>query len=521
MKRMLAGFALNNVFAGLIVAVVALPLCIAFAVASGAHPMAGIVAGVVGGFLAAAFGASRFQVSGPSAAFVTIVFGILAQHGPAVLLASTLAAGVVLLGIAALRLGGIVDLMPHSVLVGFGAGIGALIVLGQVPAALGIDAQGADVLARLADAARRLPEAGYQELPVLLATLATALLWGRGRLGARIPAPLAALAAGTALAQAMIAAGMPVRTLGSLYAIEPSALAVSPAFLGALASHAPVVVLSGLTLGFLIAMETLLAARALDHATGASHDPNGELRGVALANLAVPFFGGLPVSGVIVRGSLSVASGASDRSAAMLHAAFLALFVALLAEAIGRLPLAALAGVLVLTGARLIEWRELARVLRIDRREGALALLTIVLTVAADLTVSVPVAVSLTLLLALRRMLEDKRLDVVDQHGHTVVAVGTSITFLTAAAMREEIAHHCADARVRVLDLTGVHYIDASGAMMIARLLAEHPALAVWTKDQPDAEKLRHAGASGERIEIIGSPMVNLPAVYRALSAPA
>src|SRR5512134_1324142 len=161
MKKLISNFSMNNLFAGLIVAVVALPLCIAFAVASGVTPMAGVVSGVAGGFIAAAFGSSRFQVSGPAAAFITILYGITAEHGFPVLLASTLVAGAVVIGIGALRLGRIMDLMPHSVIVGFTAGIGVLIFLGQLPAAFGLPAEGKSVLDKLGSAVSHAGSASF------------------------------------------------------------------------------------------------------------------------------------------------------------------------------------------------------------------------------------------------------------------------------------------------------------------------------------------------------------------------
>jgi SulP family sulfate permease len=519
MKNYLSGFTLNNVFAGFIVAVVALPLCIAFAIASGASPMSGIVSGVAGGFIAAALGSSRFQVSGPAAAFITLIFGVVSQHGMDVLLASTVAAGLVVLLIAGLRLGRMMELMPHSVLVGFTAGIGVLILLSQLPAALGIEAKGANIIEKLAFTFGHLEQAHYTELPVLGATLLAALAWKKTRLARWIPAPLVALIAGTAVGQALVATGNPVRTVGALYELSVTGLGVSAGFLATLAGHAQTVALTGFTLGVLIAVESLLSAKALDQMGGGKHDPDRELLGLGIANLAVPFIGGIPVSGVIVRGSTSVAGGATHRTAAMFHAAFLLLFVLLLFPAIKLLPMAALAAVLVLTALRLIEIHELHRILRIDRYEGALALLTVVLTVSIDLTVSVPVGVALMLVLALKRMLEDRRLDVVDQHGHTVVAINSSVTFLTASGLKREIEHHVRDDRVRALNLLDSHFIDATGALMIAELCRGEPRLEVWVRDQSGFDKLEHAGVEAARIRILGNRMVNLPEVFRHIEA--
>lgn len=517
MKSLLASLSPNNIFAGFIVAVVALPLCIAFAIASGANPMAGIVSGVVGGFVAALFGSSRFQVSGPAAAFITIIYGIIAQHGFPVLMAATFIAGLVVLLIAALRLGKMMDLMPHSVIVGFTTGIGVLILLGQIPAGLGIDAQGKDIMAKLAYTAAHLGEGNGYELLVMAVTVGVALVWAKTRLARWIPAPLVALGAGTALAVGIGGTGNQVRTIGALYEISVSSLGISADFLASIPQHLSAILLAGFTLGVLIAVESLLSSKALDSMTGSSHNPDRELLGLGLANLAVPFLGGLPASGVIVRGSTNVMSGGTQKSAAALHAIFLAVFVALLYAYIQLLPMASLAAVLLLTARRLIEVHEIRTILRIDRWEGVLALLTVVLTVTLDLTVSVPLGVGLMLVLALRRMLEEKHLDVCDQHGHTVLAINNNINFLTTPGIKAEVARHLGDKGVRAINLLECRFIDSTGALMLAEVLRQHPQLRVWVADQPTAGKLQYAGVEASRIAQMGNRQVNLPAVFRQI----
>lgn len=521
MKTLVSGFSINNVFAGFIVAVVALPLCIAFAIASGANPMAGIVSGVVGGFIAALFGSSRYQVSGPAAAFITIIYGIIAQQGLPVMLAATFVAGLVVLAIAFLRLGKVMELMPHSVIVGFTTGIGILILLGQIPASLGIEAKGKDVIEKLAYTAAHFREGSLFELTVLAVTVTAALLWGKTRLARWLPAPLVALAAGTGLSLALADAGHGVRTIGALYDISVDGLQVSPDFLATVSTHFAKVLQAGFTVGVLIAVESLLSSKALDAMTGTRHNPDRELIGLGLANLAVPFLGGLPASGVIVRGSTNVMSGGTEKTAALFHAAFLAAFVALLYGYIRLLPMASLAAVLLLTARRLIEVHELRTIVRIDKWEGAFAGLTVLLTVTLDLTVSVPLGVALMLLLALRRMLEDNRLDVCDQHGHSVLAVNNSLSFLTSASIKTEMEGHLADARVRALNLLEVPYLDSTGALMVADLLARHPQLQVWVADRTSFDKLHHAGVAATRIALMGNRMVNLPEVFQRIQGAA
>lgn len=515
-----AGFGFNNVFSGFIVAVIALPLCIAFAIASGASPMAGIVSGVVGGLIAALAGSSRYQVSGPAAAFITLIYGIVAKDGMAVLLAATFVGGVVLLGIAALRLGRAMELMPHPVIVGFTTGIGVLIFLGQIPVALGIDAKGHNILAKLSDMMGQVHNTNPNELIVVGLTLGLAMVYNKLPFKRWLPTPLVALGVSLAAATQIRQMGGSVRTIGSLYDVSPSAISLSGAFLSEfLLQHHSAILLGGLTLGTLTAVETLLSAKALDRMTRSTHNPDRELLGVGLANLVVPFLGGIPVSGVIVRGSANVMSGATARLSAVLHAVFLALFVAFFYNFIKLLPMAGLAAVLLLTALRLIEVHEVRRIVRIDTREGLLAALTVVLTVTIDLTASVPLGLVLMIVLALKRMLNEKVVNVrEDEDGH-VFAVRGSVNFLTAPSLRDEFIHHLQNAQIRVVDLCAVHYMDTSGAMMLAEMTEQYEQPLLWIANHEQHEKLRHAGIPPERMRVIGNPMLHMPRLFRELTA--
>lgn len=517
MKALTSSLSLNNLFAGFIVAVVALPLCIAFAAASGANPMAGLISGVVGGFIAGAFGSSRFQVSGPAAAFITVMYWLMSQYGAPVLLASTFVAGLVVLAIAFLRLGKVMDMMPHSVIVGFTTGIGILILLGQIPAGLGIEAEGKNVIAKLMYTLEHVNEGNPFELIVLATTVASALLWRKTPLARWVPAPLVALLSGTGLSLWLASQGNEVRTIGALYELSISSVGVSADFLAGIPAHLNTVLTSGLTLGLLIAVESLLSAKALDSMTGTRHNPDRELFGLGLANLVVPFLGGLPTSGVIVRGSTNVMSGGNSRSAAILHSVFLGAFVVLLYNSIRLLPMASLAGVLLLTAMRLIEIHELKKVASIDRWEGALAQLTVLLTVVLDLTISVPLGITIMLILALRQNLAQVRLDVRDQHGHVVVAVNEGINFLSSPGIRRAMEKQLADERVGVLNLVGAHAIDSTGALMVAEVVKQYPHVRIWIADQAHADKLLHAGVADERLVMMGNQVVNLPRVFAGL----
>ncbi|EWY42317.1 hypothetical protein N825_18745 [Skermanella stibiiresistens SB22] len=512
---------LNNILAGLIVAVVALPLCIAFAIASGASPMAGLVAGVVGGAIAALFGSSRFQVSGPAAAFITVIAGIIASHGFPVLLAATFCAGLIVIAIGALKLGRLMEFMPHPIIVGFTTGIGLLILIGQIPVALGVAAEGDDALAKLGNALADIHLVRFQEIAIVGLSLAAALLWARTRFAKWVPAPLMALVVGLGAAELIAAQGLSVSTVGGSYSMSLDGLGFSTDFFGTILANPNAVLLAALTLGLLIAVESLLAAKALDSLTNSTHDPNRELFGLGLANVAVPFLGGLPVSGVIVRGSTNVMSGATNQTSAFTHAIFLGLFVAVLAPLVARLPMAALAAVLFLTAMRLIEIHEIKRIHRIGAAEGRLALLTAALTVAVDLTVSVPLGLVLTLVLVLRRMLTQGSVAIRERRGVNVADPGSHVTFLTSPRLRPQIEEALLNdtKSVQALDMSRVSAVDATGLSMVGEIVTRNDGLDVWVATAEETAALRHAGVPDERIHVLGNELVPLREVFAAIQS--
>jgi sulfate permease, SulP family len=512
---------LNNILAGLIVAVVALPLCIAFAIASGASPMAGVVSGVVGGGIAAVSGSSRFQVSGPAAAFITVIAGIIASHGLPVLMAATFGAGFIVIAIGLLKLGRLMEFMPHPIIVGFTTGIGLLILIGQIPVALGVAAEGEDAIAKLINTVRDIHTISIQEVVIVALSFIAALSWGRTRFNRWVPAPLVALGVGLGMAELMAWQGLPVATVGAAYSVSVEGLGVSTDFLQTILSDTNAVLLSALTLGLLIAVESLLSAKALDSVTNTTHDPNRELFGLGLANTVVPFLGGLPVSGVIVRGSTNVMSGATKKSAALMHAVFLGIFVAALASVVARLPMAALAAVLFMTAIRLIEVGEIRKIHLMGAAEGRLAILTAALTVLVDLTVSVPVGLALTLLLVLRRTLKHGTIAVRERHGVHVADPGTQVTFLTSPRIRPQIdaALESETKPVRALDLSKVSAMDATGLSMVAEVLDRHPHLDVWVASAEKTLALQHAGVAEDRIHILGNRLVRLRDVLAAIQS--
>ncbi|UUX95439.1 SulP family inorganic anion transporter [Aquabacterium sp. J223] len=392
-----------DIGAGVTVGVVALPLAMAFAIASGVKPEQGLVTAIVAGFLISAFGGSNVQIGGPAGAFIVIVYGIVERYGLTNLLISTALAGVLLFLLGLLRLGTLVRYVPVPIIVGFTNGIAVLIALSQLKDGLGLQVPKvpADAFSQLAALGAHLHTFNPWALAVTLASLAVLLGWSRlGRVGdaastraaaawaARLPAPLVVLVLGGA---AVALLGLPVDTIGSRFGGIPRALPALelPAFSWA---SAQALVVPTVTLALLGAVESLLCARVADQASGLPrHDPNQELMAQGIANVAAPLFGGIPATGTIARTLTNARAGATSPIAGMVHALTLLAVVLLAAPLADRVPLPALAAILLHVAWNMGEWRTLSR--RHLRRHGAdyrwVLLGTFVLTVVFDLTVAV------------------------------------------------------------------------------------------------------------------------------------
>jgi SulP family sulfate permease len=415
----------RDVGAGLTVGIVALPLAMAFAIASGLKPEAGLWTAIIAGFLISALGGSSVQIGGPAGAFIVIVYGIVERHGLANLLIATACAGVLLFLMGFFRLGTLVRYVPVSIVVGFTNGIAVLIALSQLkdllglriphmpadffsqvhtlflhldglsPPALGLGAAcvlGLFVWPRLWHEQSRLQQALALPVPGMQRALRTT---------GRIPGPIVALVTLTLLAWGL---DLPVETVGSRFGGIPQGL---PAF--ALPDFSwetvKLLVTPTLTIALLGAIESLLCARVADQmATGRRHDPNQELMAQGVANFVVPFFGGMPATGTIARTVTNIRSGGSSPVAGMVHALALLAIVLVGAPLAAAVPLAVLAGILLFVAWNMGEWREFGRLARYSSHYRMLMLGTFTLTVVFDLTVAVEVGLVLACVLFVRRM---------------------------------------------------------------------------------------------------------------------
>ncbi|MEU6024884.1 SulP family inorganic anion transporter [Micromonospora sp. NPDC047134] len=463
----------RDLVAGLTVAVVALPLALAFGVTSGLGAEAGLITAVVAGAVAAVFGGSNLQVSGPTGAMTVVLVPIVAQFGAAGVLMVGVLAGLILIALAFARMGRFVRFLPVPVIEGFTAGIAVVIALQQVPAALGVtDAEGERVWAVAADAVARFV-AHPQPAPIVMAlgVAAVMLIGARWRPG--VPFSLLAVAAATLLAefapidlirigalpQSLPAPSLDFLDLGAVGVLLPAALAVAA----------------------LAALESLLSATVADGMTvGQRHDPDRELFGQGLANLAAPLFGGIPATAAIARTAVNVRAGAVSKLAALIHALALAAIVLAAAPLVGRIPLAALAGVLLATTVRMVEAASLWALARSTRGDALVLVLTFAVTVIWDLVTAVAVGVGVAIMVALRAVARSARLEQVplDADDHTAEEQALLAEHIVAYRLDGPLffaaAHNfllqlsdVADVRVVILRMARVTTIDATGAQVL------------------------------------------------------
>ncbi|MFI6547219.1 SulP family inorganic anion transporter [Streptomyces prunicolor] len=464
----------RDLLAGLTVAIVALPLALGFGVSSGLGAEAGLATAVIAGALAAVFGGSNLQVSGPTGAMTVVLVPIVAEHGPGGVLAVGLMAGVMLVVLAVLKAGKYMQYVPAPVVEGFTLGIACVIGLQQIPNALGVPKPGGDrVLVVAWHALQEFAQhPNWTAAAFALAVAAVMLIGARRR--PTVPFSILAVIAATVVAQlAGLDAAKPIGDL-------PSGLpAPSLAFLdvGALGSLlAPAVAVAALA-----ALESLLSASVADGMTvGQKHDPDRELFGQGLANIAAPLFGGVPATGAIARTAVNVRTGASSRLASLVHAAVLAVIVFAASPLVSKIPLAALAGVLLATAVRMVEVGSLRAMAKATRSDGVILVLTAVATLALDLVYAVIIGLAVAGVLALRAVALQARLEEVplDRGDHSaeehallaehIVAyrIDGPLFFAGAHRFLLELAE-VADVRVVILRMSRVSTIDATGALVL------------------------------------------------------
>ena len=395
--------------AGLIVGVVALPLAIAFAIASGVTPDRGLYTAVIAGFLISVLGGSRVQIGGPTGAFVVIVYGIVQQYGVDGLLAATLMAGFILLALGLAKLGGAIKFIPFPVVTGFTAAIGVLIAIQQLRDALGLRMTDppAELVERLAAYAEHANTLNPYAAGVTLLTLAILVFWPR--VSRRVPSPLVALLAGTAAARLL---DFPVETIGSRFGVIPSSLP-SPVLPSVSFAELRELVGPALAIATLGAIESLLSAVVADGMIGGRHRSNMELVAQGVANIVSPLFGGMPATGAIARTATNIKSGGRTPVAGMVHALTLLLITLFFGRWAELIPLAVLAGIVLMVAYHLSEWRVFVHELHAPKSDALVMLTTFLLTLLVDLTVGIGVGMVLAAFLFMKRMAEVTNISIV------------------------------------------------------------------------------------------------------------
>ncbi len=410
---------IKDLSAGVTVGIVALPLAMAFGIASGVKPEQGLFTAIIAGFLISALGGSRVQVGGPAGAFVVIIYGIIAKYGFANLLISTMCAGVLLFAMGLTRLGYLVRFIPVSIVIGFTNGIAVLIIVSQLKDFLGlsIDRMPADFFQQAQLIGHSLATINPYAVAIAAASLALMLLWPRlssplstprrQRFVGHVPGTIVALVIATA---AVALFDLPVETIGSKFGGIPQELPSLqlPEFSWELVKQ---LVAPTMTIALLGAVESLLCARIADKLIDDRHDPNQELMAQGVANFVTPLFGGIPATGTIARTVTNVKSGAASPIAGIIHALTLLAIVLIAAPLAGNVPLAVLAAILMLVAWNMGEWHEFARLKNFPVTYRTILLATFFLTVIFDITVAIEVGLILASLFFIYRISQITRIE--------------------------------------------------------------------------------------------------------------
>lgn len=492
-KQLLA----KDLMSGLIVGILALPLAIAFAIASGVGPEKGLYTAIIAGFAISFFGGSRFQIGGPTGAFIVIVYGIVSKYGYDGLATATLMAGVMLVIFGIAKLGAIIKFIPFPVTVGFTAGIAIIIALGQVPNFLGLHfpagvSEPADAIGKVALYAKSIGSTNLYSVIVGIFALLVCIFWPK--VTNKVPGSLIAIVLATALIKILGWDDVNgVMTIGSKNQIPT----------GFPTPHLPNISLEmmrqvfqpALTIAILGAIESLLSAVVADGMTGTRHRSNTELMGQGIANILSPIFGGIPATGAIARTATNIKNGAVSPVSGLVHAVILLLIMLLFGKYAEMIPMAALAAVLFQVAFNMCGYKNFAKLIRgAPKSDVTVLLATFVLTVVMDLTIAIEVGVLLAAILFIRRMSDVAEVEYVTEelheddeeladpnniasrhvpHGVAVFEIMGSLFFGAVEKFKAALDMTSSHPKILILRMRQVPSIDAAGIQMIEGLLSK------------------------------------------------
>ena len=478
----------GDLMGGLTVGVVALPLAIALAIASGVKPEQGLYTAIVAGFVIAVLGGSRTQISGPTGAFVVIVYGIVQRYGYDGLVVATLIAGVMLVLMGLARMGALLKFVPYPVIVGFTSGIAVIIFSSQINDLLGLNIETvpADFVEKWVEYIRHFSTLDPYTIAVGAVSLLIIILWPR--ITHRVPGQLIAILAVTFAVQYF---QIPVATIETRFGGMPTGLP-SPQIPTVTWAVFQELFAPALTIAILAALESLLSSVVADGMTGTRHRSNMELVGQGAGNIASAIFGGIPATGAIARTATNIKSGGKTPVAAIIHAVFLLLVLLLIGKWAAMIPMATLAAVLIVVAYNMSEWREFKHLLKSERGDIAVLLATFLLTVFIELTVAIQVGILLAAFLFLQKMSKETHVDVItdtleeDEEFRSrdmskidipkrveVFEVYGSLFFGAVSQFKESIRIVTTRPKVIILRMRQVPTIDASGIHILEELVRE------------------------------------------------
>jgi len=475
---------MKDIMAGIIVGIVAIPLAIAFGIASGVGPTEGLVTAIIAGFIVSALGGSRVQIGGPTGAFIVIIYGVVQQFGLGGLAIATIMAGIMLVLMGVFKRGTIIKFMPYPIIVGFTAGIAVTIFSTQINDLLGLGIE--DVPANFIEKWKcyfaNLGSTNWWALGIGLASIL--IIVGTPYISKKIPGSLLAIVVMTAFCWALehFTGIHPVATIGDLYEL-PSGL---PSFripsLGeeSLWTTIQALLPTAFTIAMLGAIESLLSAMVSDGVIGSRHNSNTELMAQGLANIVVPFFGGIPATGAIARTMANINNGGRTPVAGIVHTIVLLLVLLFLGGLVGAIPMPCLAGVLIMVSYNMSGWRTIRSMCRQSRSDIAILFTTMLLTIIFDLTIAIEVGLILAVVLFVRRIMETSNISVLrdemelhhdGEEGDIQLAIPQGVEvyeidgpfFFGVATKFEELTSMRNSMPIRIVRMRKVSFIDSTG----------------------------------------------------------
>ena len=474
---------MSDLMAGIIVGIVALPLAIAFGIASGVSPEKGIITAIIAGFIISLLGGSRVQIGGPTGAFIVIVYGIIQQYGEKGLIVATIMAGIILIFLGIFKLGTIIKFIPYPIVVGFTSGIAVTIFTTQVKDLFGLTMENnpADFLSKWIAYAHDFSTINLWS--TLVGILSIVIIIVTPRFSKKIPGSLIAIILMTIIVYLMKAYGgiTSIETIGDRFTINASLpnAEVPDISWEVIKGLLP----AALTIAVLGAIESLLSATVADGVTGDKHDSNQELIGQGIANMVTPLFGGIPATGAIARTMTNINNGGKTPVAGIIHAIVLLLILLFLMPLAQYIPMACLAGVLVIVSYNMSEWRTFRMLMKNPKSDIAVLLITFFLTVIFDLTIAIEIGLVIACLLFMKRIMEtthvsvirneidpNNELDIAVREEKLIVPKGVEVYeidgpfFFGIANKFEETMAQLGDRpKVRIIRMLKVPFIDSTG----------------------------------------------------------